>query len=91
MLDAYDREIRAYKEEALKMSWYMRGGLSYDDAMLLSYQERKAVGELIKENLETTKKSGQPFFQVKVWHKSHMWYSYPLDKFQKRRYISIVC
>jgi hypothetical protein len=62
MLDAYDREIRAYKEEALKMSWYMRGGLSYDDAMLLSYQERKAVGELIKENLETTKKSGQPFF-----------------------------
>jgi hypothetical protein len=37
-------------------------GMSYWDAMMFSYEERQLVGEIIKENLETTKKSGLPFF-----------------------------
>lgn len=44
------------------MCWYMRGGLSYDDSMLLSKSEREIVNEIIKDNLETTKKSKLPFF-----------------------------
>lgn len=36
--------------------------MSYWEAMLLSWEERQLIGELIKENLETTKKSGLPFF-----------------------------
>ena len=40
----------------------MRGGLAYDQAMALSLTDRKVIGELIKDNLETTKKSGMPFF-----------------------------
>ena len=40
----------------------MRGGLTYDQAMALGVQERDLVNELITENLETTKKSGLPFF-----------------------------
>ena len=44
------------------MAWYMRGGLSYDQALQLSVAERKLINELIKGNLETTKKSGLPFF-----------------------------
>jgi hypothetical protein len=44
------------------MSWFMRGGLTYDQAMTLAVNERDLVGELIKDNLETTKKSGLPFF-----------------------------
>ena len=44
------------------MAWYMRGGLTYDQAMSLGITERKLIGDLIKENLETTKKSGLPFF-----------------------------
>ena len=44
------------------MSWYMRGGLTYDQALQLSVAERKIIGDLIKENLETTKKSKLPFF-----------------------------
>lgn len=50
------------KQEALKISWYMRGGLSYNDAMQLSSNERNIVNEIVKGNLETTKKSGLPFF-----------------------------
>jgi hypothetical protein len=44
------------------MSWFMRGGLSYDDAMALSVQEREIIGNIIKKNMETTKESGLPFF-----------------------------
>lgn len=57
-----EREAKDIREEALKMCWYMRGGLTYEEAMNLSHQERNSVGALIKENLETTKKSGLPFF-----------------------------
>ena len=37
-------------------------GLSYSEGMNLSFEERELVGEIIKENIETTKKSGLPFF-----------------------------
>ena len=57
-----DNETNDIRQEALKMAWYMRGGLSYDHAMQLSVQERKLINEIIKDNLETTKKSGLPFF-----------------------------
>lgn len=38
----------------------MRGGLSYDDSMLLSKSERELIGEIIKDNIELTKKSKMP-------------------------------
>jgi hypothetical protein len=62
LINDYERQARAAKEEALKMAWYMRGGLSYEDAMSLGYEEREIIGDLIKKNLETTKESGLPFF-----------------------------
>jgi hypothetical protein len=37
-------------------------GLSYSEGMNLSYDEREIVSEIIKENLETTKKTGLNFF-----------------------------
>lgn len=40
----------------------MRGGLTYEEAMNLSSEERSIIGDLIKDNIETTKKSGLPFF-----------------------------
>jgi hypothetical protein len=57
-----EKESNSIKQEALKMSWYMRGGITYDQALQLSVVERSIISELIKENLETTKKSGLPFF-----------------------------
>jgi len=62
MLEEMDREANEIRQEALKMAWYMRGGLTYDQAMALGVSERKMISVLIKENLETTKKSGLPFF-----------------------------
>jgi hypothetical protein len=37
-------------------------GMSYQDVLNLTHDERMIIGEIIKENLETTKKSGLPFF-----------------------------
>jgi hypothetical protein len=56
-----DKDARDIKKDVLKMCWYMRG-LSYAEGMTLSYEDREIVGEIIKENLETTKKTGLPFF-----------------------------
>ena len=62
LVEALDKECEGIREEALRLSWYMRGGLTYDQAMGLSPQERRLVNALIKDNLETTKKSGLPFY-----------------------------
>jgi hypothetical protein len=40
----------------------MRGGASYTDILNMSIAERKAISEIIENNLEVTKKSQLPFF-----------------------------
>ena len=62
MVDQMDKETNDIRQEALKVAWYMRGGVSYDQALQLSVSERTGISNLIKENLETTKKTGLPFF-----------------------------
>lgn len=61
-INQLEKEAKALKEEALRYCWFMRGGLSYDQAMMLSLHEREFISKLVKENLDTTKKSGLPFF-----------------------------
>lgn len=57
-----EKESKALKQELFKMAWYMRGALSIEEAYMLDFESREMIGEIIKENLETTKKSGLPFF-----------------------------
>ena len=57
-----EKEANAIRADVLKLCWYMRGGLTYSDAMNLSPNERGLIGGLIKENLDTTKKTGLPHF-----------------------------
>jgi hypothetical protein len=40
----------------------MRGGVTYQEALNMSANERAIVSDIVKDNLETTKKTGQPFF-----------------------------
>jgi len=61
-LNTLDNESKALKREALRISWYMRGGVPYDHAILLSAEERLMAKQIIEENLEITKESGLPFF-----------------------------
>jgi len=62
MVDAMEAEVKTIRSEIIKLCWYMRGGVTYDEAMQMSYSERLSMSSLVKENLETTKKSGLPFF-----------------------------
>lgn len=57
-----EKEAESIRQESLKMSWYMRGGISYDQVLALSGKERVMINDIIKDNLETTKKSKLPFF-----------------------------
>jgi hypothetical protein len=57
-----DKEVKMIRQEALQLTWYMRGGLAYDQALLLNLDERNIINDIIKSNLETTKKSGLPFY-----------------------------
>ena len=50
------------KNEIMKLCWYMRGSVTLDEGYNLSYEDRAIIGDIVKENLETTKKSGMPFF-----------------------------
>jgi hypothetical protein len=50
------------KSEILKLCWYMRGGVSVNEGFNLSYEERSLITDIIQDNMETTKKSGLPFF-----------------------------
>jgi len=62
LVDQMEKETNQIRQEALRISWSMRGGVNYDQALQLSVTERNLVNEIIKENFETTKKSGLPFF-----------------------------
>jgi hypothetical protein len=62
LLDGYEKYCNDVKASALGLSWYMRGGVSYEDVLNMSKTEREAISVIIENNLETTKKSQMPFF-----------------------------
>lgn len=62
LVSQMDQEADSLRRQGIKMSWYMRGGATYEDVMNMSFNERMMLNELIKENLETTQKSKLPFF-----------------------------
>jgi hypothetical protein len=61
-LEQLDKESRAIRNESMKLSWWMRGGATYEDIIMMSRSERDMIGKLIEDNMEATKKSGLPFF-----------------------------
>ena len=61
-LQDMENQTKTLRHELFKICWYMRGGVTYNEACGMSPTEREIVSTLVKENLETTKKTGQPFF-----------------------------
>ena len=57
-----DSDVKALRNDLLTLCWFMRGSITFNDAMLLSQDDRKLIHEIVKKNLETTKESGLPFF-----------------------------
>jgi len=61
-VEKLDRESKAYKKELFKIGWFMRGSLTMEQIYQLDIIDREIIAEIITENLETTQKSGLPFF-----------------------------
>ena len=55
-------EQKQIKSDLLKITWYMRGGVTLSEAYELSHEDKAIIGDIIKDNLETTKKTKMPFF-----------------------------
>jgi hypothetical protein len=62
LIDDMESECTAIKKNALSMSWYMRGGVTYEDVLNMSTMEREEIKKIIDSNLDVTKKSQMPFF-----------------------------
>lgn len=55
----YENEIKQLKDTLYRMGWHMRGSLSYDDLFnVLSIEDRAIISQIIKDNIETTNKTG---------------------------------
>lgn len=55
-------QSKQFKAELTKMCWYMRGGLTLEEAYYLSPEDRELIADLVDDNLETTKRTGMPFY-----------------------------
>ena len=61
-LKGFATQTKNLKMEIMKICWVMRGGMSWQEALNLSPDERGIAAQLVKENMDTAKKTGQPFF-----------------------------
>ncbi len=62
MVKDYELESKAIKDELFRICWYMRGGVTYSESLMLSYEDREIISRIIEKNLEITKESGMNFF-----------------------------
>jgi len=46
--------------DLMKMCWYMRGSISIDQAYALGPTERQVISDVIKDNIDTVKKTKMP-------------------------------
>jgi len=58
----YENQQKELKSEIMKLCWYMRGSVTLDEGFCLSFEDRQLINDIIKDNLETTKKTQLPFF-----------------------------
>ena len=57
-----EKEVKAIKEELFRFCWYMRGGMTIEEAHNLDQQDREVLVKIIESNMETTQKTKLPFF-----------------------------
>lgn len=60
ILTGLQKQSKAITKQIIEICWYMRGGITWDEAWRLSPEERKQIFELINENIKRTKESGLP-------------------------------
>jgi hypothetical protein len=62
ILTEFKDNTKAIKEDLLRICWFMRGGIGYNESHMLTIDERKLIYDIIESNLKTTKETQMPFF-----------------------------
>jgi hypothetical protein len=62
LVKSLEDECKNIKKSLYSLCWYMRGSLTAEQAFQLDFESREIIQAIIEDNLETTKKSGLPFF-----------------------------
>jgi len=57
-----ENEIKNFKAELTKIACFMRGGVTMEEIYMSAPEDREIMAKVIKDNLDTAKKTGQPFF-----------------------------
>ncbi len=60
--EGMEKEAKALKNQLYQIMWFMRGSITISEAFELETEDLEIIGKIIKENLETTKKTKLPFF-----------------------------
>lgn len=59
MLKGYDAQVKRLKEHISKMSWYMRGGVTYEQMLMMSLTDIDNFAKVIEDNIDLSKKTKQ--------------------------------
>ncbi len=60
--EGMEKEAKALKNQLYQIMWFMRGSITISEAFELESEDLEIISKIIKENLETTKKTKLPFF-----------------------------
>ncbi len=59
LLERYSKQAKALREEVIRICWWMRGSISYNEGFQLSNLDKELIAKVIEQNIEDSKKSGQ--------------------------------
>jgi hypothetical protein len=60
--EGMEKEAKALKNQIYQLMWFMRGSITISEAFELESEDLEIIGKIVKDNLETTKKTKLPFF-----------------------------
>ena len=60
LIEKMANQSRAIMDNLASMVWFMRGGLTWDRAYLLTPKEVHSINKTIKTNIEQTEKAKMP-------------------------------
>lgn len=58
--DNLESQVKNLKYNIYKLAWYMRGGVQATDLFNSDVEDIEVLQKIIEENIETSKKTGQP-------------------------------
>ena len=62
LIQEYEKDTKALREELFRFCWHMRGGLNFSDAFMLTPEDREILMKIVEDNMSVTKESGLPYF-----------------------------